>query len=115
MPRMSCAIRGGRCDCYALRLAWTLPIPCCHGRQACARQMECGQAIGMPKWNARPDFHRIASEKPRCRKVCTRYTRAAAKFIERADSGFVAMDKLTVDVNDQIAVVLVELLEHFLT
>src|SRR5438105_8473135 len=80
MPRMSCAIRGGRCDCYALRLAWTLPIPCCHGRQACARQMECGQAIGMPKWNARPDFHRIASEKPRCRKVCTRYTRAAEKF-----------------------------------
>src|SRR6266568_3585011 len=80
MPMMSCAIRSGCCDCYAVRLVWTLPTPCCHGRQVRARPMECGQSIGMPKWNARRRSHRIASEKSKCRRVCMKYTRAAAKF-----------------------------------
>src|SRR5205814_5258642 len=70
----------GCCDCYAVRLAWTFPTPCCHGRQVRARRMECGQSIGMPKWNARRRSYRIASEKSKCRRVCIKYTRAVAKF-----------------------------------
>src|SRR5205823_6485237 len=80
MPMMSCAIRSGCCDCYAVRFAWTFPTPCCHGRQVRARRMECGQSIGMPKWNARRRSYRIASEKSKCRRVCIKYTRAVAKF-----------------------------------
>src|SRR5207249_3658466 len=54
--------------------------PRCHGRQVRARRMECGQSIGMPKWNARRRSYRIASEKSKCRRVCIKYTRAVAKF-----------------------------------
>src|SRR5438552_2340456 len=80
MPMTYCVIRSGCCDCYAVRSTWTLPTPCCHGREARARRTECGQNIGMPKWNARRRSHPIASEKPKCRKVCATCTTVVAKF-----------------------------------